>query len=188
MGWYARHTQELQPPNRTIGYTGPTRRLLTHQATSWTQHLYKLQTARTLVAHTHHPHEHIKPTTITNTMKTCSFCSTQTQNTALQPLIHGDSGHLHNHCTNAHITLTKHRSNVDISQAIRSLSTLLNNIPYPAPAQQATFRTTLLAGLHHFDNSTYTHPSGIHCTNHLPEPIPTTQQRTHHSVQSSASL
>ena len=41
MGWYARHMSELQSPNRTFGFTGPTRRLLTHQATSWTQQLYK---------------------------------------------------------------------------------------------------------------------------------------------------
>ena len=24
IGWYARNMQELQPPNRTIGFTGPT--------------------------------------------------------------------------------------------------------------------------------------------------------------------
>ena len=41
MGWYARNMAELQKPNRTIGYMGPTRRLITHQATSWTQQLYK---------------------------------------------------------------------------------------------------------------------------------------------------
>ena len=30
MRWYARHTRELEPPNRTIGYTCPICRLLTH--------------------------------------------------------------------------------------------------------------------------------------------------------------
>ena len=34
MGWYARNMSELQSPNRTIGFMGPTRRLITHQATS----------------------------------------------------------------------------------------------------------------------------------------------------------
>ena len=39
MGWYARNMYELQQPNCTIGFMGPTRRLITHQATSWTQQL-----------------------------------------------------------------------------------------------------------------------------------------------------
>ena len=34
MGWYARNMSELQSSNRTIGFTGPTHRLITHQATS----------------------------------------------------------------------------------------------------------------------------------------------------------
>ena len=37
IGWYARKIPELQPPNRTIGFKELTRRLITHQATSWTQ-------------------------------------------------------------------------------------------------------------------------------------------------------
>ena len=36
MGWYARNMPELQLPNRIIGFTGPTRRLIMHQATSCT--------------------------------------------------------------------------------------------------------------------------------------------------------
>ena len=32
-GWYARNMSELQSPNRTIGFMGPTRRLITHQVT-----------------------------------------------------------------------------------------------------------------------------------------------------------
>ena len=32
--WCARNMIELQLPNRTIGSTGPTRHLITHQATS----------------------------------------------------------------------------------------------------------------------------------------------------------
>ena len=34
MIWYVRNMSELQSPNRTIGFMGPTRRLITHQATS----------------------------------------------------------------------------------------------------------------------------------------------------------
>ena len=37
MGWYACNMAELQKPNRTISFMGPTRRLITHQVTSWTQ-------------------------------------------------------------------------------------------------------------------------------------------------------
>ena len=39
MGWYARNMYELQQPNCTIEFMGPTRRLIAHQATSWTQQL-----------------------------------------------------------------------------------------------------------------------------------------------------
>ena len=34
MGWYVRNMHELQKQNRTIGFMGPTRRLITHQTTS----------------------------------------------------------------------------------------------------------------------------------------------------------
>ena len=169
MGWYARHAHELELSNRTIGYTGSIHRLLIHQATSWTQHLYKSQTARTLVAQTHHPPEQIKPTT----MKTCPFCTTPLQTTGLQPLLYGDSVHLHNHCTNQHITLTKHRSNVYIAHVIQALSTLLSNTPYEAPTHHTTFRTILLTGLYYFDDSPYTSISSNPCTTPLPAPIPT---------------
>ena len=41
ISWYTRNMSELQSPNRTIWFTGPTRRLVTHQTTSWTEQLYK---------------------------------------------------------------------------------------------------------------------------------------------------
>ena len=34
MGWHAQNMPELQPPNQTTGFTGPTHRLITHQATT----------------------------------------------------------------------------------------------------------------------------------------------------------
>ena len=55
IGWYARNMGEFQSPNRTIGFMGPTRRLITHQATSWTQQLYKDTTARRDAQKFHHP-------------------------------------------------------------------------------------------------------------------------------------
>ena len=55
MGWYARNMSELQSRNRTIGFTGPTRRLVTHQTTSWTQQLYKDTNTRRDAQKFHHP-------------------------------------------------------------------------------------------------------------------------------------
>ena len=55
MGWYARNMLKSHPPNRTIGFTGPTRRLITHQAISLTQHLYKDKYTQTEVQQIHHP-------------------------------------------------------------------------------------------------------------------------------------
>ena len=188
MGWYARHTQELESPNHTIGSTDPTRRLLTQQATNWTQHMYKSQTTRTLTTHTHQLHKDIKSTTITNTIQTCPFCATSPRHTSLRPLLHGDSVHLHNHYTNQHITLTKHRSNVDIAHVIQALTTLLEHAPYNAHPQHTSFQTALLTALYHFDNSLYILITGTLWTNPLSSPIPTRQQHTHHSVQSSPQL
>ena len=121
-------------------------------------------------------------------MKTFPLCTTPLHSAGLQPLLHGDSVHLHNHCTNQQTTLTKHRSNDDIAQAIQELYTLLSNTPYKTPARHTTFRTTLLTGLHNFDNSPYTLLCGTPCTTPLFYPIPTTQHRTHHSVQSPPQL
>jgi len=78
MGWYARNMVELQKPNRTIGYMGPTRRLITHQATSWTQQLYKDTDTRRDAQRLHHPHPTtpMKATAVTDAMKICPFCET----------------------------------------------------------------------------------------------------------------
>ena len=133
----------------------------------------------------HHPHETIKPTTITNTMKTCPFCTTPPITTDLHPLLHGNSVHLHNHSTNQHIILTKQRSNTDIAHAIQVLTTLLRHAPYTASAQHTTFKTILLTALHHFDNSPFTPNMDNQYTADLPFPLPTRQQRTHRSIQSS---
>ena len=72
-------------------------------------------------------------------MKTCPFYTTTPRTTGLQPLLHGDSIHLHKHYNNQYITLTKHRSNADIAHVIQVLTTLLNNAPYNAHIHHATF-------------------------------------------------
>ena len=103
MGWYARNMAELQKHNRTIGFMGPTRRLITHQATSWTHQLYKDNATRRDAQRLHHPHPTTLMTTtaVTDAMKICPFCDTSSSNT-LQYL-HGDSINLHIHCSNTNL-------------------------------------------------------------------------------------
>ena len=103
MGWYALNMAELQKSNRTFGIIGPTRRLITHQATSWTHQLYKDNATRRDAQRLHHPHPTTLMTTtaVTDAMKICPFCDTSSSNT-LQYL-HGDSINLHIHCSNTNL-------------------------------------------------------------------------------------
>ena len=55
MVWYARNIPELQSTNRTIGFTGPTCRLITHQTTNCTQQLYKDKHTRVAAQRYNHP-------------------------------------------------------------------------------------------------------------------------------------
>ena len=66
---------KLQSLNRTIGFKEPTRRLITHQAPSWTHHLYKIRHTRKVAQQLHHPHlsTPLAKNTVTDTMKICSF-------------------------------------------------------------------------------------------------------------------
>ena len=114
-------------------------------------------------------------------MKTYPFCAPVSRSTGLQPLLHGDSVHLHNHYTDQHTTFTKYRSNVDIAHTIHTITTLLSNTPYIAHTHHATFQTTLLTALHHFDNSTYTSVSGNPCPPSPHPPYATTSYP--HSIQ-----
>ena len=76
MGWYASNMRELQSPNRTIGFIGPTRRLITYLATSWTQQLYKDTITRRDAQKFHNPEPSapLSVTTVTYAMKVCPFC------------------------------------------------------------------------------------------------------------------
>ena len=79
MGWYARNMSELQSPNRTIGFTGTTRRLITHQATSWTQQLYKDKHTRAVAQKYHQPNPYtpLRKNTVTDPIKNLSIlCAT----------------------------------------------------------------------------------------------------------------
>ena len=83
MGWYPRNMAELQKPNRTIGYMGPTQRLITHQATSWTQQLYKNTDTRRNTQRLHHSHHatSMTKTAVTDAIKICPFCETSSNST-----------------------------------------------------------------------------------------------------------
>lgn len=121
-------------------------------------------------------------------MKPYLFYSTPHRANILHSILHGDSVHLHSHCTNPHIILTKQRSTIVISYAIQSLSTPLEQDPYNPHPQHASLQTTLLAYLHHYEKSPYTPTNGPPCTATLPSPNPTRHPRNHRSIQSSPNL
>ena len=75
MGWYARNMSELQSPNSTINFKGPIRRLITYQATSWTQQLYKDKYSPAVAQQYHHPHPYtsLLKNTVIDSMKICLF-------------------------------------------------------------------------------------------------------------------
>ena len=130
MGWYVRNVSELQSPSRVISFTGPTRRLITHQAISWTQQLYKDKHTQVVAQKYHHPNPYtpLRQNTVTDPMKICPICSPGFPTSNL--FLYGDSIHLHIHCTNVHIQHTRTRSNEDISIAIKHLGALFPHVPY----------------------------------------------------------
>ena len=127
---------------------------------SWTKYFYKSQTARTLTVLIHRPYERIQSTTGANTIKTCLFCDIVRCKIFLHPTIHEDIIHIHNHYTNPHIKLTKHRSMVDISNAIRMITDHLNHIPCTTHPSRPILWTTLLPSVHCYNQSTYPHLIG----------------------------
>ena len=84
---------------------GPTRRIITHQATSWTQQLYKDKDMdnRLDAQPLHHPHPITSSptTTVTDTMKVCPFYDES--NDQPQQYLHGDNIHLYIHCSNTNL-------------------------------------------------------------------------------------
>ena len=175
---------------RIISYyiVGPTRRLITHQATSWTQQLYKDKNARASTQTYHHPNPYtpLRENTVTDPMKICPFCSKGSPISDL--FLHGDSIHLHIHCTNVHIQNTRTRSNTDISTAIKHLGALLSHAPYPHNLGVDPFRIFLGTLLHQYDDNTrcsHVHqcpPSGGEPYEHI-----TLAPRTHRSITTATS-
>ena len=56
LGLHARNISELQSPNRTLDFMGPTHHLITHQAIGWTQQLYKDKYSRAAAQQYRNPH------------------------------------------------------------------------------------------------------------------------------------
>ena len=163
---------------------GPTRRLITHQATSWTQQLYKDTDTRWDAQRLHHPHPTtpMKTTAVTDTMKIYPFCSTSDDNT-LQYL-HGNSIHLHVHYSNTDLQQTRDASNVDIASALQHLGSLIQHSPYTRSNECVTFQAFLSTLLHQYDNNTTHHitiidPDGDHPCRHT-----TIAPRDHRSITS----
>ena len=115
---------KLQPPNRTIGFMGPTRKLIIHQTTSWTQQLYKDNTSRVDAQKFHHPDPTtlLVATTVTYPMKVYPFCKATYKYQQLH--LHGDSIHLQIYCTTTQLQLTRDASNTDIAVALKHLGAL----------------------------------------------------------------
>ena len=154
MGWYTRHMHELQKPNRTIEFVGPTRRLITRQTTSWTQQVYKDKDSRLVAQRFHHsnPAKPLTKNAVTDRMKLCPFYSDTDDNP--QTHLHGDSIHLHIHCSNTHLKQTRDASNIDIALALKHLGVLFLYTPYIRNNTCVTFETFLSSLLHQYDNNT----------------------------------
>ena len=150
MGWYAHNMAELQKTNRTIGYMDPTRRLITHQTTSWTQQLYKDTDTRRDAQRLHHPHPTtpMKTIAVTDAMKICPFCDTSVDSTLRY--LHGDSIHLHVHCSNTDLQQTRDASNVDIATALQHLGALILHSPYTRSSECIPFQAFLSNLLHQY--------------------------------------
>ena len=188
MGWYARNMRALQSPNRTIGFMGSTRRLITHQATSWTQQLYKDTTTRREAQKLHHPEPStpLAANTVTDAMKVCPFCDDSTPNTQLH--LHGDSIHLHIHCTNAQIQLTRDASNTDIAMALKHLGALFQHAPYDLLNPGDSFQTFMSGILHQYDDFNSHDTSNDDATPPPPFAQSTMSPRLHHSITSSETV
>ena len=78
MDYYVRNMVKLQPPPLYIGFMGPTRRVITHQAIIWTYQLYKDKNTRveTQLLHHLHPATPLATTTVIDTMEIHLFCET----------------------------------------------------------------------------------------------------------------
>ena len=102
-----------------------------------------------------------------------------------QPHLHGDSIHLHIHCTNAQLQLTRDASNTDIAVALKHLGALFHNAPYDLLNGCESFRSFLSGILHQYDAY-----NGHDTSDGVTSPAPpfnhsTMYPRTHHNITSS---
>ena len=111
---------------------------------------------------------------MTEAMQICPFCD-PTQPTT-HHFLHGDSIHLHVHCSNTNLKHIREQSNTDISTALLHLGILFTHSPYPHTLGCDPFRTFLGHLLHQYDDNT-TLSSDIPDPNIDPQPY-------HHSTMS----
>ena len=165
----------------------PTRRLITHQTTSWTQQLYKDTDTRRDAQRLHHLHPTtpMKATAVTDAMKICPFCVTS-DTSCVDPVhyLHGDSIHLHVRCSNTDLQQTRDASNVDIATALQHLDALIQHSPYTRSNECVTFQAFLSTLLHQYDTNTTYHTTTVDPDGDHPYRHTTIEPRAHRSITS----
>ena len=120
-------------------------------------------------------------TTVTEAMRPCPFCD-PTQHTT-HHFLHGDSIHLHVHCSNTHLKYIRDQPNTDIFTALLHLGLLFTHSPYPYNLGCDPFRTFLGHLLHQYDDN-ITLSSDILDQNIDPQPYhhSNVSHRTHRNI------
>ena len=116
-------------------------------------------------------------------MKVCPFCDESTPNH--QSHLHSDSIHMHIHCTNAQLQLTREASNTDIAVALNHLGALFQHAPYDLHNRYENFQSFLSGILHQYDEYTGHNTTDIENAPTSPFNHSTMHPRMHHSITSS---
>ena len=116
-------------------------------------------------------------------MIVCTFCDDSTPDH--QPHLHGDSIHMHIHCTNAQLQLTHEASNTDIAVALNHLRALFQHVPYDLHNRYEHFQSVLSGILHQYDEYTGNNTTDIENTPASSFSQSTMHSRMHHSITSS---
>ena len=116
-------------------------------------------------------------------MKMCIFCDDSTPNHQIH--LHGDSIHLHIHCTNAQLQLTHDASNTHIAVVLKHIGALFQYALYDLTTGCEPFQFFLSGLLHQYDVNTHHDTSDIDNAPTTPFNHSTIHPRTHHSITSS---
>ena len=133
----------------------------------------------------HHPDPTtpLAATTVTDTMKVCPFCNDSTPNHQIH--FHGDTIHLHIHCTNTQPQLIRDASNTDSAMVLKYLGALFQHVPYDLTTGCEPFQSFLSGLLHQYDVKSYHDTSDIDNAPTTPFNHSTIHLRTHRSITSS---